>query len=285
MQTIGVIGGSGFYDMQGLEDVHQEMLETPFGAPSGPFVVGRLGERRLVFLARHGKGHHLSPSRINYRANVWGMKKLGVEWLLSVSAVGSLREDIRPGDLVVVDQCIDRTFRREGTFFSEGAVAHVSMAEPICPHLMGHLAQAARRVATSTVHQGGTYLCIEGPQFSSRAESHLYRSWNADVIGMTNMPEAKLAREAALCYATLALSTDYDCWHAAEEPVTVEMVVAVMKKNVATAQAVVRELAAHVPLERTCACRDALAGAVMSDPADLSPELKARLGLVLGAGP
>jgi 5'-methylthioadenosine phosphorylase len=282
MQTIGVIGGSGFYRMEGLTEVREVSLETPFGAPSGPFVVGRLGDRQVVFLARHGAGHRLSPSNINYRANVWGMKKLGVQWLLSVSAVGSLREDIRPGDLVVVDQCLDRTFRRESTFFTAGAVAHVSMADPICPHLLKHVAQAARAVATSTVHQGGTYVCIEGPQFSSRAESHLYRSWSADVIGMTNMPEAKLAREACLCYSTLALSTDYDCWHAAEEPVTVEMVVAVMKKNVATALAAVRELAANVPLERTCACKDALAGAVMNDVKSMTSADRERLGLLLG---
>jgi 5'-methylthioadenosine phosphorylase len=281
MQTIGVIGGSGFYDMQGLEDVREVALETPFGAPSGPFVVGKLGDRQLVFLARHGKGHRLSPSEINYRANVWGMKKLGVQWLLSVSAVGSLREQIRPGDLVVIDQAIDRTHLRKSTFFGDGCVGHVSMADPICTHLAGHLADAATRVAQTTVHRGGTYVCIEGPQFSSRAESHLYRSWNADVIGMTNMPEARLAREACLCYSTLALSTDYDCWHAGEEPVTVEMVVAVMKKNVATAQAAVRELVAHVPLERTCACKLALKGAVMSDDRLLAPEVRERLALLL----
>jgi 5'-methylthioadenosine phosphorylase len=281
MQTIGVIGGSGFYEMSGLTEVREVALETPFGAPSGPFVEGRLGDRRLVFLSRHGKGHLLSPSEINYRANVWGMKKLGVEWLVSVSAVGSLREHIRPGDLVVIDQCIDRTHRRASTFFGDGAVGHVSMADPVCGHLAGHLADAARRVAPNIVHQGGTYVCIEGPQFSSRAESHLYRSWNADVIGMTNMPEAKLAREACLCYATLALSTDYDCWHVSEEAVTVEMVLAVMKKNIAAAQAAVRELAAHVPLERTCACRHALQGAVMSDPRQLPHATLEKLELLL----
>jgi 5'-methylthioadenosine phosphorylase len=282
MQTIGVIGGSGFYDLKGLTGVREVALETPFGAPSGPFLVGELGERRVVFLARHGQGHRLSPSAINYRANVWGMKKLGVEWLLSVSAVGSLREDIRPGDLVVVDQCLDRTFRRASTFFDQGAVAHVSMADPTCPHLKGHLAQAARKVALGAVHDGGTYVCIEGPQFSSRAESHLYRSWSADVIGMTNMPEAKLAREACLCYATLALATDYDCWHVSEEAVSVEVVLAVMKKNVATALAAVHELAANVPLERTCTCKDALRGAVMSDPSALAEPDRLRLGLLLG---
>jgi 5'-methylthioadenosine phosphorylase len=282
MQTIGVIGGSGFYELQGLSGVHEEVLETPFGAPSGPYLVGQLGERRIVFLARHGKGHRISPTNINYRANVWGMKKLGVEWLLSVSAVGSLREDIKPGDLVLVDQCIDRTYRREGTFFSEGAVAHVSMADPVCSHLKKHLAEAARAVALGAVHDGGTYVCIEGPQFSTRAESHLYRSWNADVIGMTSMPEAKLAREASLCYATLALSTDYDCWHVSEEAVTVELVLAVMKKNVAMALAAVKELAAKVPLERTCTCKDALRSAVMSDVAGLPERDRQRLGLLLG---
>jgi 5'-methylthioadenosine phosphorylase len=281
MQTIGVIGGSGFYDMEGLTEVEDVVLETPFGDPSGPYRIGTLGDRRLVFLSRHGRGHRYSPSEINYRANVWGMKKLGAQWLISVSAVGSLREQIRPGDLVVIDQCIDRTHLRKHTFFGEGCVAHVSMADPLCGHLGGHLADAAARVTQSTVHRGGTYVCIEGPQFSSKAESHLYRSWNADVIGMTNMPEAKLAREACLCYATLALSTDYDCWHTSEEPVTVEMVVAVMKQNVAAAQAAVRELAAHVPLERTCGCKNALKGAVMSDDRHLPPEVRERLELLL----
>jgi 5'-methylthioadenosine phosphorylase len=281
MQTIGVIGGSGFYEMDGLSDVREVELDTPFGPPSGPFCIGTLGDRQLVFLSRHGKGHRLSPSEINYRANVWGMKKVGVQWLISVSAVGSLREQIRPGDLVVVDQCIDRTHLRPATFFGDGCVGHVSMAEPICTHLAGHLADAASRVTQRTVHRGGTYLCIEGPQFSSRAESHLYRSWNADVIGMTNMPEAKLAREASLCYSTLALSTDYDCWHLEEAPVTVELVVSMMKKNVAAAQAAVRELAAHVPLERTCACKVALKGAVMSDAKHLAPVVAERLALLL----
>jgi len=281
MQTIGVIGGSGFYDMTGLTEVQEVAVETPFGAPSDKYLVGRLGDRRLVFLARHGKGHRFSPTEINYRANVWGMKHLGAEWLISVSAVGSLREHIQPGHLVVVDQTIDRTYLRKHTFFGDSAVAHVSMAEPICSHLAAHLYDAAKKVG-ATVHRGGTYICIEGPQFSSRAESHLYRSWNADIIGMTNMPEARLAREACLCYATLALSTDYDCWHQAEAPVTVEMVVAVMKKNVAAAQAAVRELAANVPLERGCACKDALKGALLSDEKVMTPETKQRLALLLG---
>lgn len=280
MQTIGVIGGSGFYDMTGLTEVQEVSVETPFGAPSDKYLVGRLGDRRLVFLARHGKGHRFSPSEINYRANVWGMKHLGAQWLISVSAVGSLREHIQPGHLVVVDQTIDRTHLRKHTFFGDSAVAHVSMAEPICSHLASHLHDAAKRVG-ATVHRGGTYLCIEGPQFSSRAESHLYRSWNADVIGMTNQPEARLAREASLCYATLALSTDYDCWHQAEAPVTVEMVVAVMKKNVAAAQAAVRELVANVPLERTCACKDALKGALLSDEKVMTTETRQRLALLL----
>jgi 5'-methylthioadenosine phosphorylase len=281
MQTIGIIGGSGFYALEGLTQVREVVLETPFGAPSGPFVVGQLGDRQLVFVARHGHGHRLSPSEINYRANIWGLKQLGAGWVLSVSAVGSLREHIRPGDLVVVDQCIDRTLHRSSTFFTDGVVAHVSMADPLCNHLRGHLADAATKVAKSTVHRGGTYVCIEGPQFSSRAESHLYRSWNADVIGMTNMPEAKLAREAGLCYATLALSTDYDCWHSTEEAVSADLVVAVMKQNVATAKAAVRELVLNVPLERTCGCRNALKGAVMSDLKTLSEAQRARFELLL----
>jgi 5'-methylthioadenosine phosphorylase len=281
MQTIGVIGGSGFYDLEGLTEVQEVTVETPFGAPSDAYRVGRLGDRRLVFLARHGRGHRFSPSEINYRANVWGMKQLGVEWLISVSAVGSLREHIQPGDLVVIDQSIDRTLSRARTFFEGGVVSHVSMADPVCGHLAKHLADAAD-TSGAKVHRGGTYVCIEGPQFSTRAESHLYRSWNADVIGMTHLPEARLAREASLCYATLALSTDYDCWHASEEAVTVEMVVAVMKKNIANAQKAVRELALNVPLERNCPCPNALKGAVMSDDKHLTPEVLRRVGLLLG---
>lgn len=280
MQTIGIIGGSGFYELDGLTEVKEVSLETPFGAPSDAFRVGLLGDRRLVFLARHGRGHRFSPSEINYRANVWGMKKLGVEWLISVSAVGSLREDIRPGDLVVIDQSIDRTLSRRNTFFSDGVVAHVSMADPVCGDLAKHLADAGQGTG-ATVHRGGTYVCIEGPQFSSRAESHLYRSWNADVIGMTNMPEAKLAREASLCYATLALSTDYDCWHTSQEPVTVDMVVKVMRENVAHAKAAVRQLALHVPLERRCTCKHALEGAILSDKAQMPLETRERLALLL----
>ena len=280
-QTIGVIGGSGFYELDGLKDVQEVTVETPFGAPSDAFRVGTLGDRRLVFLARHGRGHRFSPSEINYRANVWGMKQLGVEWLLSVSAVGSLREDIQPGDLVVIDQSIDRTLSRKRTFFEDGVVAHVSMAEPVCKHLAGHLSDAAT-TAGAKVHRGGTYVCIEGPQFSTKAESHLYRSWNADVIGMTHLPEARLAREAQLCYATLALSTDYDCWHTSEEAVTVEMVVKVMKQNVANARKAVRELALNVPLERTCGCPTALKGAVMTHDDAMPAEAKRRLALLLG---
>lgn len=280
-QTIGVIGGSGFYELDGLTDVQEVSVDTPFGAPSDSFRVGTLGDRRLVFLARHGRGHRFSPSEINYRANVWGMKQLGVEWLLSVSAVGSLREDIQPGDLVVIDQSIDRTLSRKRTFFEDGVVAHVSMAEPVCKHLAHHLADAATK-AGAKVHRGGTYVCIEGPQFSTKAESHLYRSWNADVIGMTHLPEARLAREAQLCYATLALSTDYDCWHTSEEAVTVEMVVKVMKQNVANAQQAVRELALNVPLERSCGCPTALKGAVMTHDDAMPAEAKRRLALLLG---
>jgi 5'-methylthioadenosine phosphorylase len=282
MQTIGVIGGSGFYELEGLKDVQEVAVDTPFGAPSDTFRVGRLGDRRLVFLARHGRGHRFSPSEINYRANVWGMKQLGVEWLLSISAVGSLREDIRPGHLVVIDQSIDRTLARPRTFFEGGVVAHVSMAEPVCTRLARHLADAASAVG-ATVHRGGTYVCIEGPQFSTRAESQLYRSWNADVIGMTHAPEARLAREAQLCYATLALSTDYDCWHTSEEAVTVELVMKVMRQNVANAQKAVRELALNVPLERTCGCPTALKGAVMTDDKAIPPEARRRLAFLLGA--
>lgn len=281
MQTIGLIGGSGFYELGGLTDVQEVTVETPFGAPSDAFRVGTLGGKRLVFLPRHGRGHRLSPSEINYRANVWGMKQLGVQWLLSVSAVGSLREDIHPGDLVVVDQSIDRTLGRARTFFEGGVVAHVSMAEPVCMHLAGHLHGAAKATG-ARVHEGGTYVCIEGPQFSSRAESHLYRSWKADVIGMTQQPEARLAREAQLCYATLALCTDYDCWHVSEEAVTVEQVVQVMKQNAANARAAVLGLVASLPEARPCGCAKALGGAVMTHDDAMPGDARRRLALLLG---
>ncbi len=283
--TIGVIGGSGLYEIEGLERVERVRLDTPFGAPSDEYVVGHLpvgaGTARMVFLPRHGRGHRILPHEINSRANIHGMKQLGVEWILSVSAVGSMREEIHPGDLVVVDQFYDRTKTRANSFFGEGAAGHVGFADPVCNGLSSIMYDAA--VSTGTrVHKGGTYVCIEGPQFSTRAESRIYRTWGVEVIGMTAIPEAKLAREAEICYATLALATDYDCWHAAEEDVTVEAVIAVMKKNVATAREVVRRTVEKIVHPRTCGCKDAARGALMTDPASLSPEARARLALIIG---
>ncbi|MEK6607033.1 MAG: S-methyl-5'-thioadenosine phosphorylase [Myxococcota bacterium] len=289
-RTIGVIGGSGLYEMEGLGDLERVRLETPFGEPSDAYVVGTLtpssgtpplGAARLAFLPRHGRGHRLLPSEINYRANIFGMKQLGVEWLVSLSAVGSMREDVAPGDLVVVDQFFDRTVGRASTFFGEGIAAHVGFADPVCAELAGVVAESAR-AAGARVHEGGTYLCMEGPQFSTRAESRIYRSWGVDVIGMTNLTEAKLAREAEICYATVALVTDYDCWHASEEAVSVEAVVATLRKNADMAKRVVREAAARIPAERRCACPEALRGAIMTDRAAIPPEAAERLRLIAG---
>jgi 5'-methylthioadenosine phosphorylase len=281
--VIGVIGGSGLYELEGLSAVRREKVSTPFGEPSGDYVTGELGGARLVFLPRHGVGHRFTPTEVNFRANLHGMKQLGVTHVISVSAVGSMREDIAPGHIVLADQFIDRTFAREKTFFGEGVVAHVSMADPVCPRLHAHL-EAACFAAGATVHNRGTYLCIEGPQFSTRAESLLYRQWGVDVIGMTNMPEAKLAREAELCYATLALATDYDCWHAGHEAVTVDQVVAVIHKNVAMAREVIRNAALMGgKLVQGDACSRALDGAVMTAPARIPTAARERLALLLGA--
>jgi 5'-methylthioadenosine phosphorylase len=281
--VLGIVGGSGIYDLPGLEGSRREILSTPFGEPSGAFLLGRLGEQELVFIARHGEGHRFAPGEVNYRANLWGLKKLGCSRVISLSAVGSLREDVAPGQIVLPDQFIDRTVGRKQTFFEDGIVAHVGFADPVCPELRAHL-QAAARDASATAHPRGTYLCIEGPQFSSRAESELYRSWRADVIGMTNLPEAKLAREAELCYATVALVTDYDCWHPAHEAVSVEMVVATLRQNVETARALLRAaaLAGDRLSERGCACGHALDHAVLTAPAHISAAARARVSLLLG---
>jgi 5'-methylthioadenosine phosphorylase len=244
--VLGVIGGSGLYDLPGLSGVRRETVSTPFGEPSDPVVIGQLGDQEIAFLSRHGAGHRLTPSEVNGRANIWALKKLGVDRLVSVSAVGSMKEEIVPGHLVLPTQYIDRTFARSKTFFGEGIVAHVAFSDPVCPQLHKHLA-ASCFAAGATVHPQGTYLCIEGPHFSTRAESMVYRGWGVSVIGMTNMPEAKLAREAELPYATLALSTDYDCWHSSEESVTVEMVIATLQQNVALAKDVARRLAHALP--------------------------------------
>ncbi|MGZ6123545.1 MAG: S-methyl-5'-thioadenosine phosphorylase [Myxococcales bacterium] len=280
---LGIIGGSGLYDLPGLSGVRGEKVRTPFGDPSDPVRIGRLGDQEVAFLSRHGAGHRLSPSEVPYRANLHALKQLGATRVVSVSAVGSMKEEIAPGHLVLPTQYIDRTVARARTFFGEGVVAHVAFADPVCPQLHGHL-NAACFAASATVHAKGTYLCIEGPQFSTRAESELYRSWNVDVIGMTAMPEARLAREAELCYATIALATDYDCWHAGHDAVTVARVVETMHRNVAAAREVLRNavLALDRIRERTCGCGRALDGAVITAPAQIAPAARERVALLLG---
>ena len=281
--VLAVLGGSGLYDIEGLEGVEEVRVSTPFGAPSDAIVRGRLAgtDTTLLFLPRHGRGHRLSPSTINYRANICALKLLGATCVMSVSAVGSMREEIAPGDLVVVDQFIDLTKRRASTFFDEGIVAHVAFADPVCP-IMAAAVHEAALTTSARVHRGGTYVCMEGPQFSTRAESLVYRSWGAAVIGMTNMPEAKLAREAELPFATLALSTDYDCWHATEAAVNVEAVIAVLKQNVTLAKQVARKLAERLPDLSASPARGALRGAIMSDPALITEEARTRLDWLVG---
>jgi 5'-methylthioadenosine phosphorylase len=278
--VVGVIGGSGLYELDGLQDARWVKIRTPFGEPSDAFRVGRLGGATVLFLSRHGRGHRLAPSDINYRANIYGMKALGARSLISVSAVGSMKENVHPLDLVVPDQFYDATRRRASTFFGDGIVGHVSMADPVCPGL-ADLLESAGRESGAAVHRGGTYLCIEGPQFSTRGESRIYRHWGVSVIGMTNMPEAKLAREAELCYATLALVTDYDVWHDTHEAVTVEGVVANLLKNVATARMVLERALPRIGKPCTAGCREALANVVITNPAAFPPRTRKRLALLL----
>ena len=278
---IGIIGGSGFYELPGLTGVRWTRVTTPFGAPSDAYCVGQLGDRTVVFLPRHGRGHRVMPSDLNFRANIYGFKKLGVQWVLSISAVGSMREEIRPLDMVIPDQFFDWTRHRVSSFFGNGIVAHVGMADPVCRDLADKLEKAAR-ATRATVHRGGTYLCIEGPQFSSKGESRIYRSWGVDVIGMTNMPEAKLAREAELCYATLAVVTDYDVWHESEEAVSVEAVVANLLKNIATAKEVLSRLIPTVGPDRDCPCPSLLENAVITTPAVFPVRSRKALDLLLG---
>jgi 5'-methylthioadenosine phosphorylase len=279
--VLGVIGGSGLYEIEGLVDVEEVRVETPYGPPSDAIVRGRLGETTLLFLPRHGRGHRAAPHEIPFRANVCAMKKLGATHLVSISAVGSMKEAIAPGDFVIVDQLIDLTKRRVSTFFEDGIVGHVGFADPVCATLSGALAKAAGH-AGARVHEGGTYVCIEGPQFSTRAESLLYRSWGVSVIGMTALPEAKLAREAELPYALLALATDYDCWHESEEDVSVGAVLAVMGKNVAKARAAVAELTRTLPDCALSPATRALASAVMTSRDRIPPEALARLEWLVG---
>jgi len=278
--VVGVIGGSGLYELEGLEDARWVKVKTPFGEPSDAYRVGRLGGAIVVFLSRHGRGHRLSPSEINYRANFYGLKALGARSVISVSAVGSMKEEIRPLDLLVPDQFYDHTRRRVSTFFGDGIVGHVSMADPVCPAL-GDLLETAGRESGATVHRGGTYLCMEGPQFSTKGESQIYRQWGVSVIGMTNMPEAKLAREAELCYATLALVTDYDVWHEDHDAVTVEAVVANLLANVATAKAVLLRAIPRVGKPCEAGCPSALRNAVITNPKAFPPRTRRRLALLL----
>jgi len=261
--TIGIIGGSGLYDMAELTDREERQVSTPFGDPSSAYVLGTLRGKRVAFLARHGVGHRIMPSELNFRANIYGFKALGVEYILSASAVGSLKDEYKPLDLVIPDQFVDRTRGRVSTFFGHGLVAHVGFAHPFCS-ILSDVAFRAAQAASATVHKGGTYLCMEGPQFSTLAESQLYRSWGMDIIGMTNLQEAKLAREAEICYTTIALVTDYDCWHPDHDQVTVEMIIANLTQNAKMAQAVIADAVGRLPFERTCECATALKHAIIT---------------------
>jgi len=278
---IGIIGGSGLYDMAELTDREEKTVSTPFGDPSGPYVIGTLGGKRVAFLARHGIGHRILPSELNFRANIYGFKVLGVERLMSASAVGSLKQEYKPLDILIPDQFFDRTKGRISTFFGRGLVAHIAFAHPLCGELSTIAADSAEAVG-ATVHRGGTYVNMEGPQFSTLAESKLYRSWGMDVIGMTNLQEAKLAREAEICYATLALVTDYDSWHPDHDSVTVEMIIANLMQNARTAQQAIATAVARVPAERTCACQTALATAIITRPEVVPEQTKLDLEPIIG---
>jgi 5'-methylthioadenosine phosphorylase len=279
--TIAIIGGSGLYEIEGLQNVEEVTLSTPFGDPSDSIVVATLGETRVAFLPRHGRGHRITPSEVNGRANIFALKMLGVERIISISAVGSMRDDIAPLHAVVPDQLFDRTKARPSTFFGEGLVAHVAFAEPFCPELSALVYEATAEVGV-TVHRGGTYVCIEGPQFSTKAESRIYRQWGVDIIGMTALPEAKLAREAEICYATLAFATDYDVWHETEEAVTVEMIVGNLLRNVANAKRVVKNLIPRIPAERTCECASALGSAIITQRDRIPERLREDLKPIIG---
>jgi 5'-methylthioadenosine phosphorylase len=278
---IAVIGGSGLYEIEGMTGIEEVKPKTPFGDPSDSIIVGELEGNRIAFLPRHGRGHYISPTELPARANIYALKSLGVEWIISVSAVGSLQEEIHPLDLIVPDQIIDRTRSRVNTFFGGGLVAHVAFAEPFCPVLSDILYGAAAETGPG-VHQGGTYVVMEGPLFSTRAESNLYRSWGASVVGMTALPEAKLAREAEICYATIACATDYDCWHEAEESVTVEMVIANLQKNVGRAKNIIKTAVSRIPEARQCGCREALKDSIITAPDRIPDKTKRELALLVG---
>jgi 5'-methylthioadenosine phosphorylase len=278
---IGVIGGTGLYDIEGLKNIEEVHIDTPFGKPSDSIIIGRLGETGIAFLPRHGKGHRLSPTEVPSRANIYALKSLGVEHIISVNSVGSFKKELKPGDLVIPDQIIDRTKQRASTFFSEGIVAHIPFAEPFCPVLSRILFEAAKEIGAS-VHPKGTYVAMEGPAFSTRAESRLYRSWGADIIGMTILPEAKLAREAEICYASIAGVSDYDSWQDKSEPLTVDVIVATMRRNIDTAKKVVKLAVARIPQKRACPCARALKAAIITDPKLIPPEQRQRLDRLIG---
>ncbi len=281
---IGVIGGSGLYQMEGMTEIEEVNVQTPFGNPSDAITVGNVEGVSMAFLPRHGRGHRLSPTEVPSRANIWALKSLGVEWVISVSAVGSLREHIAPRDLIIPDQLFDRTKSRVNSFFEGGVVVHCTFADPFCSTLSTWLLDSANELDDVKVHKGGTYVCMEGPLFSTRAESHVYRKLGMDIIGMTALPEAKLAREAELCYATVACATDYDSWHESEEPVTVEMVISNLSANVANAQRILRSIAQKMPADRTglsCGCDSAIATSIMTDPRRIPPEVKEKYQLLL----
>ncbi len=279
---IGIIGGSGLYAMEGIKVLQERIVQTPFGEPSDPYVIGETDGIRVAFLSRHGRGHRLLPSELNYRANIYGFKVLGVETILSASAVGSMREDVHPTDIVFPDQFIDRTRHRPDTFFGNGLVAHVMFADPVCDAVSQLMGEVARGTG-ARVHMGGTYVCMEGPQFSTRAESKLYRSWGVDVIGMTNLTEAKLAREAEICYATMALVTDYDCWHETEEDVSVEQILGYLRANAVMAQKILRNsIRPAAERKRTCGCANALQYAMITDPSVIPSKVKEDLAPIIG---
>ncbi|HEY42906.1 MAG TPA: S-methyl-5'-thioadenosine phosphorylase [Anaerolineae bacterium] len=278
--VLGVIGGSGLYGMESLEEVESHEIDTPFGQPSSPVILGDLEGHRIAFIARHGIGHVLTPSEVNYRANIYALKCLGTDRILSVSACGSLREDYAPGEIVVPDQLFDRTHRRERTFFGNGLVAHISVSNPFCTNLSDLLFQSVSAVG-GNVHRGGAFLTIEGPRFSTRAESNTYRAWGMSIIGMTTSPEAFLAREAEMCYAVMAHVTDYDVWHISEDPVTVEMVIRILKENTQLAQKAIAHLVASLPDERSCDCGQALKDAFITNPKKIPQETRSKLSLLV----
>jgi 5'-methylthioadenosine phosphorylase len=278
---IGIIGGSGLYNMPGIQRMRRVRVTTPFGQPSDTFLLGELEGREVAFLSRHGRGHVLMPSEINFRANLYALKKLGVTRIISVSAVGSLREELKPLDMVLPAQFFDRTTNRPSTFFGGGIVAHISFADPVCPVLVDVLSQACASSGVNC-HRGGTYICMQGPAFSTKAESATYRAWGMDVVGMTNLQEAKLAREAEICYATLAMVTDYDCWHPDHDAVTVDQIIDYLNRNAQNAQKIIRAAVRQMPKERSCKCGSALAHAILTDPKKIPPQVRKKLALLLG---